>query len=52
MRAARVGKQGGIEEIEVTDIPAPTPGPEEILIKVEWGGVNFSRQLPPLLLLS
>lgn len=41
MRAARVGKQGGIEEIEVTGIPAPTPRPEEILIKVEWGGVNF-----------
>ncbi|CAE6450069.1 unnamed protein product [Rhizoctonia solani] len=41
MKAARVGKQGGIEEIQVTDIPVPTPKPNEILIKVEWAGVNF-----------
>ncbi|ELU38041.1 zinc-binding dehydrogenase domain-containing protein [Rhizoctonia solani AG-1 IA] len=36
MKAARVGKQGGIEEIQVTDIPVPTVKPNEILIKVEW----------------
>ncbi|KAF8704312.1 hypothetical protein RHS03_06083, partial [Rhizoctonia solani] len=41
MKAARVGKQGGIEEIHVTDIPVPTVKPNEILIKVEWAGVNF-----------
>ncbi|KAF8671142.1 hypothetical protein RHS04_08473 [Rhizoctonia solani] len=41
MKAARVGKQGGIEEIQVTDIPVPTVKPNEILIKVEWAGVNF-----------
>ncbi|CAE6458583.1 unnamed protein product [Rhizoctonia solani] len=41
MKAARVGKQGGLEEIQVTDIPVPTPNPNEILIKVEWAGVNF-----------
>ncbi|KDN39273.1 hypothetical protein RSAG8_08908, partial [Rhizoctonia solani AG-8 WAC10335] len=41
MKAARVGKQGGLEEIQVTDIPVPTPKPDEILIKVEWAGVNF-----------
>ncbi|CUA67593.1 NADPH2:quinone reductase [Rhizoctonia solani] len=41
MKAARVGKQGGLEEIQVTDIPVPTPEPNEILIKVEWAGVNF-----------
>ncbi|GAB1525649.1 NADPH:quinone reductase [Rhizoctonia solani] len=43
MKAARVGKQGGIEEIQVTDIPVPTVKPNEILIKVEWAGVNFSQ---------
>ncbi|CAE6501326.1 unnamed protein product [Rhizoctonia solani] len=41
MKAVRVGKQGGLEEIQVTDIPIPTPKPDEILIKVEWAGVNF-----------
>lgn len=42
MKAARVNKQGGIEEIEVVEIPVPTPKPEEIVIKIEWAGVNFS----------
>ncbi|CEL63635.1 hypothetical protein RSOLAG1IB_10913 [Rhizoctonia solani AG-1 IB] len=41
MKAARVGKQGGIEEIQVVDVPVPTVKPNEILIKVEWAGVNF-----------
>ncbi|KEP47412.1 NADPH-dependent quinone oxidoreductase [Rhizoctonia solani 123E] len=41
MKAARVGKQGGLEEIQVTNVPVPTPNPNEILIKVEWAGVNF-----------
>lgn len=41
MKAAQVNKQGGIEEIEVLDIPVPSPQPGEILIKTEWAGVNF-----------
>ncbi|CAE6422720.1 unnamed protein product [Rhizoctonia solani] len=41
MKAARVGKQGGLEEIQVIDIPVPTLKPDEILVKVEWAGVNF-----------
>ncbi|CEL53413.1 NADPH2:quinone reductase [Rhizoctonia solani AG-1 IB] len=41
MKAARVNKQGAIEEIEVVEIPVPTPKPEEIVIKTEWAGVNF-----------
>ncbi|CAE6510315.1 unnamed protein product [Rhizoctonia solani] len=41
MKAARVNKQGGIEELEVVEIPVPTPKPEEIVIKTEWAGVNF-----------
>jgi hypothetical protein len=43
MKAAQVNKQGGIEEIEVVDVLVPTPKPEEILIKTEWAGVNFSK---------
>ncbi|CAE6487976.1 unnamed protein product [Rhizoctonia solani] len=41
MKAARVNKQGGIEELEVVEIPVPTPKPGEIVIKTEWAGVNF-----------
>ncbi|KAH7338635.1 NAD-P-binding protein [Rhizoctonia solani] len=41
MKAARVNKQGGIEELEVVEIPVPAPKPEEIVIKTEWAGVNF-----------
>ncbi|KAG8739821.1 hypothetical protein FRC10_005082 [Ceratobasidium sp. 414] len=41
MKAARVNKQGGIDEIQVVDIPVPEPKPDEILIKTEWAGVNF-----------
>jgi hypothetical protein len=46
MKAARVNKQGGIDEIEVVDIPVPSPKPDEILIKTEWAGVNFSKSMP------
>jgi hypothetical protein len=45
MKAARVNKQGGIEEIEVADIPVPSPKPDEIVIKTEWAGVNFSKPI-------
>ncbi|CAE7168832.1 unnamed protein product [Rhizoctonia solani] len=41
MRAAQVKRQGGIEELEVVEVPVPTPKPEEVVIKTEWAGVNF-----------
>ncbi|KAG8785468.1 hypothetical protein FRC12_017537 [Ceratobasidium sp. 428] len=41
IKAARVNKQGGIDEIQVVDIAIPEPKPDEILIKTEWAGVNF-----------
>ncbi|KAG8786111.1 hypothetical protein FRC12_016915 [Ceratobasidium sp. 428] len=41
IKAARVNKQGGIDEIQVVDIAVPEPKPDEILIKTEWAGVNF-----------
>lgn len=43
MKAAQVKKQGGVEEIEIVDLPVPTPKPDEILVKTEWAGVNYSR---------
>ncbi|KAG9120919.1 hypothetical protein FRC07_003346 [Ceratobasidium sp. 392] len=41
IKAARVNKQGGIDEIQVVDIPTPEAKADEILIKTEWAGVNF-----------
>ncbi|QRV94569.1 Zinc-binding dehydrogenase [Ceratobasidium sp. AG-Ba] len=41
IKAARVNKQGPINEIVVEDIAIPEAKPDEILIKVEWAGVNF-----------
>ncbi|QRV83090.1 Zinc-binding dehydrogenase [Ceratobasidium sp. AG-Ba] len=41
MKAAQVQEVGGVEQIEVVELPIPVPQPDEVLIKVEWGGVNF-----------
>lgn len=32
---------GGPEVIELAEIETPVPKPDEILVKVEWAGVNF-----------
>ena len=49
MKAARVNEQGGIDEIVVEEIAVPTPKEDELLIKTEWAGVNFSGLLAPRL---
>ncbi|KAG8782041.1 hypothetical protein FRC12_021283 [Ceratobasidium sp. 428] len=41
MKAAQVGQNGDVEEIEVVELPIPTPKWDEVLVKMEWGGVNF-----------
>lgn len=41
MKAIRVRATGGPEVLVLEEIPAPTPGPGEILIDVEAIGVNF-----------
>lgn len=41
MKAVRFHKTGGPEVIVFEDIDTPKPKPEELLIKVEWAGVNF-----------
>lgn len=57
MRAIRVRRFGGPEVLEVEDLPDPTPGPGEVLIRVRAAGVNpvdaylragKYRRLPPL----
>ena len=41
MKAIRVHETGGPEVLRVEDVPAPVPGPGELLIDVETIGVNF-----------
>lgn len=41
MRAIRVEETGGPEVLRIEDVPAPTPGPGELLLDVEAIGVNF-----------
>lgn len=41
MRAIRVHEKGGPEVLKFEEVPAPQPGPGEVLIKVAAAGVNF-----------
>lgn len=41
MKAIRVHETGGPEVLRCEEVPAPTPGPGELLIDVEAVGVNF-----------
>jgi NADPH:quinone reductase len=40
MRAVVVERPGGPDALTVVDVPAPTPGPDEVLVEVEAVGVN------------
>jgi NADPH2:quinone reductase len=41
MKAIQVFKNGGPEELQLTEVPKPSPGPKEALIKIAATGVNF-----------
>jgi NADPH:quinone reductase len=41
MRAIVVTRSGGPEVLELQDVPAPAPGPGELLVDVAFAGVNF-----------
>jgi NADPH:quinone reductase len=41
MRAVVVTRSGGPEVLELQDVPAPAPGPGELLVDVAVAGVNF-----------
>jgi NADPH:quinone reductase len=41
MRAIEVSETGGPEVLRYVDVPEPTPGPGEVLIKAEAIGVNY-----------
>ena len=41
MRAIRIRQPGGPEALRLEEVPVPTPGPGEALVKIEAAGVNF-----------
>ncbi|MAT06987.1 MAG: quinone oxidoreductase [Acidimicrobiaceae bacterium] len=45
MRAVVVNEYGGPEVLTVTDVPDPTPGPDEILVRVAHTAVNRADTL-------
>ena len=42
MRAIQVSRFGGPEVLEVVDLPAPVPGPGQVLIEVATAGINYA----------
>jgi NADPH:quinone reductase len=45
MKALVVTEPGGPEVMQLQDVPDPTPGPDEVLIRVQAVGVNFADHL-------
>ncbi|RPI26374.1 MAG: quinone oxidoreductase [Actinobacteria bacterium] len=41
MRAIQVAEHGGPEVMRLVDLPDPSPGPGEVLVRIERAGVNF-----------
>ena len=41
MRAVRISEHGGPDVLEVVDVPAPVPGPGQLLVDVAAVGVNY-----------
>lgn len=40
MQAIEITTPGGPDVLQMTDRPTPTPGPDEVVIRVAWAGVN------------
>jgi NADPH2:quinone reductase len=41
MRAVQISEHGGPDVLEVVDVPAPDPGPDQLLVDVAVIGVNY-----------
>jgi NADPH2:quinone reductase len=41
MKAIQIQKYGGPEALLYVDVPAPTPKPNEVIVKVSASGINF-----------
>lgn len=42
MRAVQIEEFGGVDVLQVKDVPVPEPGPDEVLIEVSRCGVNYA----------
>jgi NADPH2:quinone reductase len=42
MKAMRVAKYGGPEELQLQELPPPKPGAGEVLVRVQAAGVNYA----------
>jgi NADPH:quinone reductase-like Zn-dependent oxidoreductase len=40
MRAVRFDRYGGIDVLDVVDVPAPVPGDDQLLVRVKAAGIN------------
>jgi NADPH:quinone reductase len=41
MRAVQIGDYGGVDRLELADGDVPEPGPGQVLVKLDFAGVNF-----------
>jgi NADPH2:quinone reductase len=41
MKAVRVHAPGGLEVLTLEDVPVPTPGPGQLLVRLDAAGLNF-----------
>jgi NADPH2:quinone reductase len=41
MKALQIHSQGGLDVLAMHDVPVPKPKKDEVLIKVEYAGVNY-----------
>jgi NADPH2:quinone reductase len=41
MKAIQVPKTGGVEVLTYVDVPAPTPKPDQVIVKIAAAGVNY-----------
>ena len=41
MKAIQIGRTGGSEVLDYVDVPTPTPGHGEVLVKADAIGVNY-----------
>lgn len=42
MRAIQIEEFGGVDVLQLQDVPVPEPGPDEVLIRVSRAGINFA----------
>lgn len=41
MKAVQLREYGGVDQLVYMDVPQPVPGPAEVLVRLEYAGLNF-----------